>query len=51
MSLKNYSVIEQNERGWKKSRGIAKHKKLKKKLFSKLRRKTKFKVGFKGFEY
>lgn len=51
MSHKNLLIIEQNEKGWRKSKGIARYKKLKKKFWSKLRRKSKEKVGSKGYEY
>jgi len=51
MSHKNLLVIEQNEKGGRKSKGVARYPKLKKKFWSKLRRKSDYKIGFKGFEY
>lgn len=51
MSLKSYLITEQNENGWKQTKGIARHKKFKKKKWVKLIRKSKEKVGFKGYEY
>ena len=51
MSHKNLLIIEQNEQGWKKTKGVARYRKLKKKFWSKLRRKYEYKLGFKGYEY
>lgn len=51
MSFKNYLILEQNERGWKMTKSRMRYRKMKKKILSKLNRKTLFKVGFKGYEF
>lgn len=52
MSLKNRYVIEQLEDGWRNTKGRVRRIKKIKKMWSKLRRKSKeTKQGFLGFEY
>lgn len=51
MSLKNFSVIEQSEKGWRMTKGRMRYRKIKKKFWSKLIRKSKDKVGFNGYEF
>jgi len=52
MSLKNYFVIEQLEKGWPSSKPKARKKKAKKKFWSRLRRRSfKEKMPFSGYEY
>ena len=51
MSHKNYLILEQIEKGWGKTNSQRRSRKLKKKIFSKLRRKTEEKIPYKGYEY
>ena len=52
MSHKNILILEQNEKGWKMTKSKQKYRKLKKKILSKIRRKSKDeKIPYKGYEY
>ena len=51
MSYKNLLILEQNEKGWKITKSIQRKRKFKKKIWSKLLRKSDQKIGFKGYEY
>lgn len=51
MSNKNYQILEQNENGWKMTRIRMKYRRLKKRRWSKLNRKSEYKIPFKGYEF
>ena len=51
MSLRNVCVTEQRENGWKSTKGLVRSRRLKKKFWSKLRRKTVGKMRYFGFEF
>lgn len=51
MSNKSFLVVEQNEKGWRMTNSRKRYRKLKKKLWSKLNRKSENKIGFKGYEF
>lgn len=51
MSHKNLLILEQNEKGWKMTKGRKRYRKLKKKICSKLRRKSEDDIGYKGYEF
>jgi len=51
MSHKNLLILEQNEKGWKMTKGRKRYRKLKKKIWSKLRRKSEDDIGYKGYEF
>jgi hypothetical protein len=52
MSHKNLLILEQNEKGWKMTKSRMRYRKLKKKIWSKLRRKSDDNnIGYKGYEF